>query len=60
MIRKNETKRYFETAYNFGCEYKDLGEQYILSAKVHLDEDTHHLHLAFILVVHTTDKKETT
>jgi len=28
-----------------------------LSAKVHLDEETPHLHLAFILVVHTTDKK---
>ena len=56
-IGKNETKRYFETAYKFVCEYKDLGEQYILSAKVHLDEDTPHLHLVFIPVVHTTDKK---
>ena len=56
-IGENETKRYFETAYKFVCEYKDLGEQYILSAKVHLDEDTPHLHLVFIPVVHTTDKK---
>ena len=43
--------------YLFVCEYKNLGEQYILSAKVHLDEETPHLHLAFIPVVHTTDKK---
>lgn len=56
-IGENETKRYFETAYKFVCEYKNLGEQYILSAKVHLDEETPHLHLAFIPVVHTTDKK---
>lgn len=56
-IGEKETKRYFETAYKFVCEYKDLGEQYIMSAKVHLDEDTPHLHLVFIPVVHTTDKK---
>lgn len=56
-IGEDETKRYFETAYKFVCEYKNLGEQYILSAKVHLDEETPHLHLAFIPVVHTTDKK---
>lgn len=56
-IREKETKRYFETAYKFVCEYKNLGEQYILSAKVHLDEETPHLHLAFIPVVHTIDKK---
>ncbi len=56
-IGKDETKRYFETAYKFVCEYKDLGEQYILSAKVHMDEETPHMHLVFIPVVHTTDKK---
>ena len=37
-IGEEETKRYFETAYKFVMEYKDLGEQYILSAKVHRDE----------------------
>jgi len=55
-IGKDETKRYFETAYKFVCEYKDLGEQYILSAKVHMDEENPHMHLVFIPVVHTTDK----
>ena len=56
-IGENENKRYFETAYKFVCEYKDLGEQYILSAKVHMDEETPHMHLVFIPVVHTKDKK---
>lgn len=53
---KEETKRYFETAYKFVSEYKNLGEQYILSAKVHMDEQTPHMHLVFLPVVHTTDK----
>ena len=56
-IGEDETRRYFETAYKFVCEYKNLGEQYILSAKVHMDEETPHMHLVFIPVVHTTDKK---
>ena len=56
-IGEEETKRYFETAYNFISEYKNLGEQYIMSAKVHMDEETPHMHLIFLPVVHTTDKK---
>ncbi len=56
-IGEAETKRYFETAYNFVAEYKNLGQQYIMSAKVHMDEETPHMHLIFLPVVHTTDKK---
>ncbi len=56
-IGEEETKRYFETAYQFVTQYKDLGEQYIMSAKVHMDEETPHMHLIFLPVVHTTDKK---
>lgn len=56
-IGKNETKRYFQTAYNFVVNYKNLGEKYILSAKVHLDESTPHLHIVFVPVVHKLDKK---
>lgn len=56
-IGEEETKRFFETAYKFVAEYKDLGEQYIISAKVHRDEQTAHMHLIFFPVVHTTDKK---
>ena len=47
----------FATAYKFVCEYKDLGEKYILSAKVHYDEKSPHMHLLFLPVVHTVDKK---
>ena len=56
-IGEEETKRFFETAYKFVCEYKDLGEKYIISATVHRDEQTPHMHLIFLPVVHTTDKK---
>ena len=56
-IGEEETKRYFETAYNFVAEYKNLGEQYIMSAKVHMDEETPHMHLIFLPVVHTKDKE---
>ena len=56
-IGVDETKRYFETAYKFVCEYKDLGEKYILSSTVHMDEQTPHMHLIFLPVVHTKDKK---
>lgn len=56
-IGEEETKRYFQTAYNFVANYKGLGEKYILSAKVHLDESTPHMHLVFVAVIHKIDKK---
>ena len=55
-IGSEETKRYFQTAYNFVSGYKNLGEKYILSAKVHMDETTPHMHLVFVPVVQTKDK----
>lgn len=55
-IGEDETKRYFQTAYKFVANYQNLGEKYILSAKVHMDETTPHLHLVFVPVVHTKDK----
>lgn len=55
-IGEIEMKRYFKTAYDFVAQYQNLGEQYILSAKVHLDESTPHLHIVFIPVVHKKDK----
>ena len=55
-IGEEETRRYFETAYKFVANYKNLGEQYILSAKVHNDESTPHMHLVYVPVVHTKDK----
>lgn len=56
-IGEDETKRFFETSYQFVTEYKNLGEKYILSAKIHMDEETPHMHLVYIPVVHTKDKK---
>ena len=55
-IGEEETKRYFKTAYDFVANYKNLGEQYILSAKVHMDESTPHMHIVFIPVIHKKDK----
>ena len=55
-IGMEETKRYFEESYNFICKYKNLGEKNIISAVVHFDETTPHMHLIYIPVVHTKDK----
>ena len=55
-IGMEETKRYFEESYNFICNYKSLREKYIISAIVHFDETTPHMHLIYIPVVHTKDK----
>ena len=57
QIGEEETKRYFKTAYEFVTKYKNLGEKYIMSAQVHMDEESPHMHLVFLPVVHTTDKK---
>lgn len=56
-IGEEETKRFFKTAFEFVKNYKGLGEKYILSAKVHNDETTPHLHLVFIPVIHKQDAK---
>ena len=56
-IGEQETKRYFDECYKFICNYKNLGEKNIISAVVHLDEGTPHLHLMFVPVVHTKDKE---
>ena len=55
-IGEKETKRYFDECYKFICDYKNLGEKNIISAVVHLDEGSPHLHLMFVPVVHTKDK----
>lgn len=57
LIGEDETKRYFQMAYDFVKDYQNLGEQYIVSAKVHLDETTPHLHIVFIPVIHKFDRK---
>ena len=50
-------KRYFDECYKFICNYKNLGERNIISAAVHLDETTPHMHLTFIPVIHTKDEQ---
>ena len=56
-IGKIETKRYFEECFKFMTEYKGIGKENILSAVVHLDEETPHMHLVYIPVVNSKDKK---
>ena len=56
-IGEEETKRYFDECYKFICNYKNLGEKNIISAVVHLDEGSPHMHLMFVPVVHTKDKE---
>ena len=51
-----ETKRYFEESYKFIYNYKNIGEKNIISAVVHFDETTPHMHLIYIPVIHTKDK----
>lgn len=41
----------------FVAQYKNLGEQYIVSANVHLDESTPHMHIIFLPVIHRHDPK---
>lgn len=53
-----ETKRYFKESYKFVCNYNNLGEKNIISAVVHLDETTPHMHLIYIPVVKSKDKEE--
>ena len=55
-IGQEETKRYFEECYNFVSNYKNLGEENIISAVVHLDEESPHMHLVYIPVIDSADK----
>lgn len=56
-IGEKETHRYFETAYKFVSAYQNLGEEYIISATVHMDEKTPHMHIVYIPVIHNLNKK---
>ncbi len=43
-----ESKRYFKEVYNYFCN--EFGKENIVSAKVHLDETSPHMHLHFVPV----------
>lgn len=55
-IGVEQTKRYFQSAYEFAC--KKCGEDNIISATVHMDETTPHMHLTYIPVVEGVKKGE--
>ena len=52
----DKVKQFFKDAYDFICNYNHLGAENIISAVVHLDEKTPHMHLVFIPVVTAKDK----
>ncbi len=52
-----KTKHFFKDAYDF-VTAKVGGEQYVVSAVVHMDEKTPHMHVAFIPVVKGKDRKK--
>ena len=54
-IGESETRRYFQSAYDFACQR--VGEKNIISAVVHMDETTPHMHLTYIPVVDGHSKK---
>lgn len=56
-IGEQETLRYFKTAYKFVANYQNLGEEFIVSAKVHNDEACPHMHIVFVPVIHKFDVK---
>ena len=49
-------QQFFQNAYDFICNYNNLGAENIISAVVHLDEKTPHMHIVFIPVVTSKDK----
>ena len=55
-IGTERTKQFFRDAYRFACD-KVGGEQFIVSAVVHMDEKTPHMHLTFIPTVYGKDRK---
>ena len=50
------TKQFFKDAYSF-VTAKVGGEQYVVSAVVHMDEATPHMHVAYIPVINGRDRK---
>ena len=55
-IGADGTKRFFEDAYQFVTS-KVGGEQFVVSAVVHMDEATPHMHVTFIPTVRGKDRK---
>ena len=56
-IGQEKTKQYFKDCYDFISKYNGLGEENIITAVVHMDEETPHMHLVYIPVVNAKDKQ---
>lgn len=54
-VQESHSRLFFESAYNFMAER--YGAENVVSAHVHMDETTPHMHFAFIPVVENTGKK---
>ena len=55
-LGSERTRQFFKDAYDF-VTAKVGGEQYVVSAVVHMDEATPHMHVAFIPVIRGKDRK---
>lgn len=55
-IPENEHKQFFQESYNFLSDR--YGKDNVISAYVHMDEVTPHLHFAFVPVIRSTKKKK--
>lgn len=55
-LGKERTKQFFKDAYSFVIA-KVGGEQYVVSAVIHMDEATPHMHVAYIPVINGKDRK---
>lgn len=57
LSEKKKQKDILKLLIPFVVSYQNLGEDYIISAKVHLDESTPHMHIVFVPVVHNLNKE---
>ena len=55
-VSGDSSKLFTESSQGASSRNKNLGEKNIISAVVHLDEGTPHMHLVYIPVIHTHDK----
>ena len=54
-LGNERTRRFFEDAYNFVTA--KVGEDFVVSAVVHMDEATPHMHVTYIPVINGKDRK---
>ena len=57
MTETEKHMKFYTDNYDFIAKYNGLGEENIITAVVHMDEETPHMHLVYIPVVNSKDKK---